>query len=204
MFTGIIQKTGTVTGFDRLPDGAGRLALDCDPWADGLKLGESISTNGVCLTVTSVQHRIVVFDLLAETIDRTNLGELGKGDLVNLERALRVGDALGGHFVTGHVDGTGVTLAWEPVGRDIVWRMQCDVALTNGMVPKGSIACDGISLTIVDLADGEFSVHIIPHTLAHTRLSRARLGCRVNLETDMLGKYILRASSHQAKGKPSS
>jgi riboflavin synthase len=193
MFSGIIQKVGKIEKVERAPDGSGRLTMSCEPWPQPIQLGESIANNGVCLTVTHMDHNTFSFDLLDETFKKTNLGDLKPGDLVNLERALRVGDVIGGHFVTGHVDGVGVTSAWEPIGRDFIWRIQCPIAITDGMVPKGSIALDGISLTIVDLADGAFSVHIIPHTVTHTNLSRIRVGLPVNLETDMLGKYALKA-----------
>ncbi|HMO49727.1 MAG TPA: riboflavin synthase [Kiritimatiellia bacterium] len=192
MFSGIIQKVGTLQEVIRHADGSGRLVMCCDPWPEPVAIGESIANNGVCLTVTGVSGHSFSFDLLDETFNKTNLGSLRPGDLINLERALRVGDVIGGHFVTGHVDGVGETSAWEPHGRDFIWRIRCPVELTNGMVPKGSIACDGISLTIVDLTDGEFSVHIIPHTVAGTNLQRVQVGFRVNLEADMLGKYVAR------------
>lgn len=190
MFSGIIQQVGHIRSVERNADGSGRLTIQCASWSQPLVMGESIANNGVCLTVTGIHDADVSFDLLDETFKRTNLGDLRAGDLVNLERSLRVGDTIGGHFVTGHVDGTGVTSALEPHGRDLVWRIRCANVLTDGMVPKGSIACDGISLTIVDLRDGEFSVHLIPHTIAHTNLQRAAVGQRVNLEADMLGKYV--------------
>lgn len=193
MFSGIIQKVGRIESVARAADGSGRLTMSCEPWPQSIQLGESIANNGVCLTVTNIAANSFSFDLLNETFNRTNLGDLQTGDLVNLERALRVGDVIGGHFVTGHVDGVGVTSAWEPIGRDFIWRVQCPVTITNGMVPKGSIALDGISLTIVDLKDGEFSVHIIPHTVAHTNLQKIRVGLQVNLETDMLGKYAMKS-----------
>jgi riboflavin synthase len=197
MFSGIIQQVGTVRGVERGADGSGRLVIVCAPWDTPVQQGESIANNGVCLTVTANTGDTLSFDLLDETFNRTNLGDLRPGDPVNLERALRVGDEIGGHFVTGHVDGTGTTAAWEPHGRDFIWRVACDRVITDGMVPKGSIALDGISLTVVDLADGAFSVHIIPHTVAHTNLQRVKVGARVNLETDMLGKYVARLVRQQ-------
>jgi riboflavin synthase len=192
MFSGIIQKVGRIASVTRNADGSGRLSVSCDPWPEALSPGESIANNGVCLTVTGVKGNEVFFDLLDETFNKTNLGDLKAGDLVNLERALRVGEVVGGHFVTGHVDGVGVTSGWESHGRDFIWTITCPVELTNGMVPKGSIAIDGISLTIVDLSDGKFSVHIIPHTVANTNLRNVSIGAKVNLETDMLGKYAIR------------
>jgi riboflavin synthase len=190
MFSGIIQKVGVIETVERAADGSGRLTMRCEPWPEPVQLGESIANNGCCLTVTRVENDSFSFDLLDETFKKTNLGDLKAGDLINLERSLRVGDVIGGHFVSGHVDGVGVTSGWEPQGRDFIWRITCDRAITDGMVPKGSICCDGISLTIVDLADGEFSMHIIPHTVACTNLQRAMVGQKVNLEMDMLGKYV--------------
>jgi riboflavin synthase len=192
MFSGIIQKIGVVREVMRRKDGSGRLTIHSEPWTPALVVGESIANNGVCLTVTKSEGPDFTFDLLDETFNKTNLGDLRLDDLVNLERALRMGDTIGGHFVSGHVDGTGTTSAWEPVGHDFIWRIRCPKAITDGMVPKGSIAIDGISLTIVDLTDGEFSVHIIPHTVSHTNLLRVHVGQKVNLETDMLGKYVAR------------
>lgn len=190
MFSGIIQKVGVIEKVDRAADGSGRLTMRCEPWPEPVQLGESIANNGCCLTVTKVEGDSFSFDLLDETFNKTNLGDLKAGDLINLERSLRVGDVIGGHFVSGHVDGVGVTSAWEPHGRDFIWRIACDSAITDGMVAKGSICCDGISLTVVDLADGSFSMHIIPHTVASTNLQRAAVGQKVNLEMDMLGKYV--------------
>lgn len=192
MFSGIIQQVGEVKSVTRGRDGSGTLAIHHRPWHTAIEIGESIANNGICLTVTTCTEHSLAFDVLNETFTRTNLGDLVPGSLVNLERALRAGEVIGGHFVTGHVDGVGTTTAWEPHGRDFIWRIQCPKSMTDGMVPKGSIACDGISLTVVDLIDGEFSVHIIPHTVAGTNLRKAAVGQRVNLETDMLGKYVLK------------
>jgi len=193
MFSGIIQKLGEIVDVSREDDGSGRLLIQCDLWSEPLIPGESIANNGVCLTLTGIQGQTLSFDVLDETFNKTNLGALKKGDIVNLERALRVGDVIGGHFVTGHIDGTGITSAWDQQGRDYIWRIECSNTMTKGMVPKGSISCDGISLTIVDLTEHEFSVHIIPHTVENTNLKRAKVGSKVNLETDMLGKYVARS-----------
>jgi len=193
MFSGIVQKLGEVHDVNRKDDGSGRMQIHCDLWPEPLVPGESIANNGVCLTLTSIQDRTLSFDILDETFNKTNLGTLKRGDLVNLERALRVGDVIGGHFVTGHVDGTGITSGWEQQGRDYIWRIESSSTMTRGMVPKGSVTCDGISLTIVDLTDHGFSVHIIPHTVENTNLKRAKIGTMVNLETDMLGKYVARS-----------
>lgn len=191
MFTGIVQGTGTVESVER-GGGHGRLLVRAEIWNDPITIGESIAIEGVCLTVTQERNGILYFDLLKETFDRTNLGEKKIGSRVNLERALRVGDSLGGHFVTGHVDGVGRVKRLTPVGRDWILEISCERELLGQMVPKGSIAISGVSLTIVDLNPDSFTVHLIPHTWNITSLSDLRPGDAVNLETDMIGKYILR------------
>lgn len=192
MFSGIIEKLGTLHSVQRSESGDGRLEVACDPWDQPYQLGESIAVNGVCLTLTASGGGILGFDLLDETFRKTNLGDQAPGDRVNLERSLRLGDTIGGHFVTGHVDGVGTTHAMTPVGRDWIWSIHCGPDLLRGMVPKGSIACDGISLTIVDLTEQGFTVHIIPHTWEQTTVQHHKPGTRVNLEADMLGKYVQR------------
>jgi len=163
--------------------------------------GESIAVDGVCLTAVEADERSVRFDVLMETLHRTGFGERKLGDLVNLERALRLGDAMGGHMVTGHVDGTGTIRSLTRAGRDWVVEAACSNELLSGIVPKGSIALDGISLTVAELRAESFTVHIIPHTWQNTSLSQARVGRLVNLETDIIGKYVAR---YLQKGLPSS
>lgn len=191
MFTGIVQKLGKVTSVER-SGGHGRLTIEVDPWATSLELGESIAVQGVCLTLTQQSGKTLRFDVLNETFEKTNLGDKKSGSLVNIERALRVGDALGGHFVTGHVDGVGTLRSIVPVGRDWVLEVQCPRERLLEMVPKGSIGLDGISLTIVEVKPDAFTVHIIPHTYEQTTVHTLRSGDRINLETDMLGKYVRR------------
>lgn len=192
MFSGIVEKTGTLHSVTRSDTGDGSLIVSCSPWEQPYVVGESIAVNGVCLTLTSINEDGLRFDLLDETFQKTNLGSRGPGDIVNLERSLRLGDTIGGHFVTGHVDGVGITHAMTPVGRDWIWSIHCPENLLRGMVPKGSIACDGISLTIVDLTHEGFTVHIIPHTWEQTTVRHHQPGVAVNLEIDMLGKYVQR------------
>ena len=189
MFTGLIQKTGELLRLDVAGD-AGRLELRAEPWPEPFVLGESIAVQGVCLTLTEARGGELRFDVLKETLDRTCLGGKVAGARLNLERSLRVGDPMGGHMVTGHVDGTGVVKTITRVGRDWAIEVTCGDELLKGMVPKGSIACDGISLTIVDVKQDSVSVHIIPHTWANTSLSDLRKGDRINLETDVIGKYV--------------
>lgn len=191
MFTGIIQKLGKVARVQR-SDGHGQLAVEAGGWPEGAALGESIAVMGVCLTLTGNRDGCLHFDVLNETFEKTNLGDRKPGDPVNLERALRVGDAIGGHFVTGHVDGAGVLRSVKPVGRDWILDVQAPAHLMLEMVPKGSIALDGISLTLVDVRSDAFTVHIIPHTYEQTTVHALRPGDRINLETDMLGKYVRR------------
>ncbi|HMP74915.1 MAG TPA: riboflavin synthase [Kiritimatiellia bacterium] len=197
MFTGIIQRLGIIESVER-SGGHGRLRIRAGDWAPAIELGESIANEGVCLTVTEERKGVLTFDLLKETFDRTNLGAKKTGQRVNLERALRVGDALGGHFVTGHVDGVGRVRKITPVGRDWILEIACAPELMAQMVGKGSIAISGVSLTLVDLQRDGFTVHLIPHTWENTSLSELSPGDAVNLETDMLGKYVQRILSLRA------
>ena len=189
MFTGLIQQVGRLEQVS-FQGAAGRLALSARFDAP-LQIGESIAVNGACLTLVEQRGETLVFDVLRETFDKTALRDKGPGSPLNLERALRVGDPLGGHLVSGHVDGTGDVLRIESAGRDKVLVVAAP-ALIAEIVPKGSIAIDGISLTVVEVSptDGTFSVHVIPHTWSQTALSALAPGARVNLETDMIGKYV--------------
>jgi len=191
MFTGIIQHVGNV----RRVAGAsssGRLHIDVGPIADRLSRGDSVAVNGACLTAAEIDGTVVGFDAVAETLDRTNLGKLTGGSKVNLEPALRVGDGLDGHIVQGHVDGTARIDRIDRSSGRYVMHFAADRALTDEMVAKGSVAIDGVSLTIVDVADGRFWVALVPTTLADTTLADMRVGDVVNIETDILGKYVRR------------
>ncbi len=148
--------------------------------------------NGACLTVAAIEGKIFCFDVLTETFDKTNLGEKGPGSIVNLERALALGDTLGGHIVTGHVDGTGRVRRIDRVDRDWKFEIECSRDMLMLMVYKGSIALDGISLTVAELKDDAFVVHIIPHTIEETDMSEFKPGTKVNLEADILGKHVQR------------
>lgn len=188
MFTGIIEELGEVRQIVPLMDGS-ELCLAAS-WSGDLSLGESVAVNGACLTV--IRHDARTFTVQAgfETLRRTNLGQLQPGDRINLERALRVGDRLGGHFVSGHVDTTATISRREPHG-DFDWiEFQLAPEWTRQMVPKGSIAVDGISLTLVDVLADRFTVMLIPHTLAVTTLGFKKIGDAVNIETDVLAKYV--------------
>ncbi len=202
MFTGIIEATGTLISRNSLEAGGARLTLAI-PFAAELQLGESVAINGCCLTVTEVKGDTVGFDLLQQTLDVTNLGRPQEGDPVNLERALLPGDRLSGHLVQGHIDQTVQILAIRPQGQDT----QIDVALPAEaralVISRGSIAVDGISLTIAELAEDKFTLWIIPHTLEITNLGKKRPGDWVNLEFDLLGKYVQRQMSPRREASKS-
>jgi riboflavin synthase len=190
MFTGLVQAVGTVAAVAEDGHG-GRILNVSEPMlAPQLVVGESIAVNGACLTVVDRDEESFRFQAGPETLHRTNLGHLAAGDPVNLERALRLGDPLGGHFVTGHVDAAGTIAERQTSGEwETVW-CACPKELDALMVVKGSIAVDGVSLTLVDVTPGRFSVMLIPHTLANTTLGRKPLGAAVNLECDLLAKHV--------------
>jgi riboflavin synthase len=188
MFTGLVEALGTVERAE--VEGAGKRLVIAASLSPELVLGESVAVNGACLTVVASDANDCQFQAGPETLQRTNLGELRPRDRVNLERSLRVGDRLGGHLVQGHIDGVGRIAERRRDGDwEVVW-FSCPSALSSQMVPKGSVAVDGVSLTLVDVADGRFSVALIPHTLAQTTLGFKQPGAAVNLETDLLAKYV--------------
>lgn len=191
MFTGLIQKTGTVK---RISRGSGLvLEIGFEPWVRPLEKGESVAVNGVCLTVVNFDERRFTADVLRETESRTGLGELVPGTKVNLERALRAGDPMGGHIVQGHVDCRGAVLAKEPKGRDFRLRIACGRVLAAQSVVKGSVTVDGVSLTITGVGEDWLSVDLIPTTAAETTLGAKKVGDKVNLEGDVLGKYVAKS-----------
>jgi len=188
MFTGLIQKIGTVK---RVSRGAGLVVeIGFEPWTRPIEGGESIAVNGVCLTVVKCDATRFTADVLKETESRTGLGELIPGAKVNLERALRAGDAMGGHIVQGHVDGRGTIVAKTQKGRDFQLKVNCGRVLAAQCVLKGAIAIDGVSLTISGLGDDWLAVDVIPTTARDTTLGLKRVGEKVNLETDVVGKYV--------------
>ncbi len=193
MFTGLVEDVGTLAA-RTLSGDAGKLEVTTALPLAEIRLGDSIAVNGVCLTVEAVNAgaKRLVFHTLAETLRRTNLGDKKNGAPVNLERALRVGDRLGGHIVSGHVDTTAEILEIGRSGDDRTATVALPDALKPLVVPKGSIAVDGISLTIAALGPDRFRIHLIPHTWNATALRAAKPGDRVNLEADVVGKYILR------------
>lgn len=189
MFTGLVEALGTVRVM-RSTGAGSRLVIEEPTLAQGLQLGESVAVNGTCLSVVQFDDRQFSFDVGPETLLRTNLGELQAGERVNLERSLRFADRLGGHLVQGHIDGVGHIDARQESGEWVTMWFRCPRELASQMVSKGSVAVDGISLTLVDVEAERFSVALIPHTLAVTTLGFKGVGAAVNLETDLLAKYV--------------
>ena len=195
MFTGIIEETGTVESIHP-GDKSIRLTLKLRKTGGGLKVGDSLAVNGCCLTVAELtakgRAKTAQFDLLNETWNLTNLQHCRAGSLVNLERSLEAGGRLGGHFVTGHIDGVGKIITWEKTGDDHQLQIAAPEDVMRYVIHKGSIAVDGISLTVAAVEKGGFTIWIIPHTFESTALSERAVGDAVNLEADMLGKYVER------------
>lgn len=187
MFTGLVECTVEVREFASIKGGA-RLVLDV-PF-EGVMLGDSIAVNGCCLTVSAMEGTRLSFDLLAQTMRVTSLGDLEKGSLVNLERAMTAGSRMGGHFVQGHVDDTGTVLVWEPLGQDYRLEVEIPNHLRKYCIDKGSLTIDGISLTIASLKEASVEFWITPHTQENTNLKGMWAGRRVNLEVDVLAKYV--------------
>jgi riboflavin synthase len=200
MFTGIIETVGTVHSVESTAAGR-RIAIELEALADGLKLGASVAINGVCLTVAAMQGSVAEFDAVAETLQRSNLGRLAAGSKVNLERSLRVGQPLDGHFVQGHVDGVAEVQRLDVSAREWKVWFTASPEVMRYVVPKGSVAIDGVSLTIVEARTDTFSVVLVPTTLEHTTLAELRQGQKVNVETDLIVRTILhRLSGMQEAG----
>ncbi|TRZ80508.1 MAG: riboflavin synthase [Nitrosopumilales archaeon] len=193
MFTGIIAGLGNIVRFDKKTTNrsAAKIEIKLGKIAKGLKIGDSVAINGVCLTAVNVSKDIAEFEMVGETIKKTNLGSLKSGNKVNIERSLKVGERLEGHFVLGHVDGVGIISKIEKQPNQIKIWTKVPKELSKYIIKKGSVTIDGISLTVVDVLKDQFSVSIIPHTMKITNLSYKKVGDKVNIETDILGKYIL-------------
>ena len=191
MFTGIVEGIGIIKKFEKKTNtrSAAKMKVDLGNLAKGLKAGHSVAINGVCLTVTKISKGEAEFEMIGETIKKTDLGNLESGDKVNIERSLKVGDRMEGHFVLGHIDGTGKIINIEKLPKEIKLWIELTNDLTKYVVKKGSIAIDGISLTLVDVIKNKISVCIIPHTMETTNLNSKKIGDKVNIETDILGKY---------------
>ena len=197
MFTGIIEEMGTLK--QTTPgDASVHLTLGAHKVLEGTALGDSIATNGVCLTVVAKTEDSVTVDVMHETLKNTNLGTLKVGDPLNLERALTPSSRMGGHFVTGHVDGTGIIQDIQDDGIAKRLFIGVDESLTASIINKGSIAVDGISLTVYGVSKTHFEISLIPHTQDVTTLLKKKIGDSVNIETDMIGKYVLKMSKSQS------
>lgn len=202
MFTGLIKELGKVKRMSRMTAASYRLDVVCAGAYKDAALGDSISVNGVCLTVVSKNKEMLSFDVIEETVLRTALSGLATGDEVNIEPALRSGDPIGGHFVQGHVDCVGKITSISKRIEQTVFEIEFDQDFRNFIVEKGAIAVDGISLTVGEVADNRFKVYLIPHTLNSTTLGRSRPGGRVNLEFDMIGKYVSKQVSASRRERP--
>lgn len=191
MFTGLVEEMGQVVRMERRPPGV-RLSIAAPLVSADAAIGDSVAINGCCLTVVEVIDKVLAFDAGAETLSRTNLGRLAEENQVNLERSLRVGDRLGGHYVTGHIDAAGfLDERIDEADWSTFW-FRMPTRLAGQMASKGSIAVDGVSLTLVDVEEGRFSVALIPHTLQVTTFGQLQPDDPVNLETDVLAKYVER------------
>ncbi|MHC4943495.1 MAG: riboflavin synthase [Planctomycetota bacterium] len=191
MFTGIIQKVGVLESIISQGERA-RLRVRTGAMAGEVEIGDSVSISGVCLTAVEIQGEVVAFDVVKTTMSRTRLGALTSGDPVNLELALQLSDRLGGHLISGHIDGVGKIRNIDKKPEE--WRFSIDAPeeVTANMIERGSVALDGISLTVAAMRPGGFEVAIIPHTLENTTMARASAGDPVNLECDMIGKWVAR------------
>lgn len=190
MFAGIIDFIGKVASCDASAEGR-RLAIRADRYWDDVATGGSVAIDGVCLTMTRSDGDVAWFDVVAESLRRTTLGDMRPGDRVNLQKSLRAGDRIDGHFVQGHVDAVATVAGVKRTENEAVWWFEPDRDAMRFIVPKGSIAIDGISLTVTDARDGRFGVALIPTTLSRTTLGQKREGARVNIETDVLARTVV-------------
>jgi len=194
MFTGLIQEVGFIKSSKALGKGLELDIATSVAFAKTIAIGDSIAVNGACMTATKKTSRSFTIQLLEESLKKTNLSQVKKGAHVNLESSLRLGDKLGGHFVTGHVDEMGRLISLNNEGKFAVLKMGYSKKYEKNLIPKGSISIDGISLTLVDITSTFFTCHIIPHTIQNTILQHKKAGDKINLEYDMLGKFVLNLS----------
>ncbi len=194
MFTGIIEGVGKVEKITKNTKSrsAFQMTVDLGKHAKGLKVGQSVALNGVCLSATKILKNKCIFQMIDETIKKTNLGNLKEGSNVNIERSLKIGDRMEGHFVLGHIDGVAIIKKIEKKPKEIKVWFEVPKKLAKYVVQKGSVALDGISLTVVDVSKNNASVCLIPHTVKVTNFQSKKIGDKINIETDILGKYILR------------
>ena len=200
MFTGIIEAVGALVALEPRGSQVG-LVIEASAISTGVRVGDSIAVNGTCLTVTKIDGARLHFDAVRETLERTSLGDQRVGAPVNVERAMRADGRLDGHIVQGHVDGTGRVAELAREGGDVRLCIECGPEIARYLVPKGSVAIDGVSLTVVGVTDAGFDVALIPHTLAETNLGDRRPGDRVNLEADVLGKYVVHYLERTRSGR---
>lgn len=196
MFTGIVEGTGIIEKIEKKPKNrsAVKMTVDLGKHASGLHVGQSVAINGVCLTATKILKNKCNFEMIEETTKKTSLGNLKTGSIVNIERSVRAGDRMEGHFVLGHIDGVGIIKKIEKKPKEVKIWFDIPKHLTRYVVEKGSIAVDGISLTVVDAIKNRVSVCLIPHTMKITNFHTKQVGDKINIETDILGKYILKQS----------
>lgn len=199
MFTGIVEEMGTVRRLNQSPNRC-ELELSASKVLEGTQIGDSIAVNGVCLTVIRLGEEHFTADVMPETLRRSNLGQLKPGSKVNLERAMAANGRFGGHIVAGHIDGTGKILAMQPEGNAVLVTISATPELLRYVVEKGSIAIDGISLTVAKVSHTDFTVSLIPHTGEETTLLKHRPGEIVNLETDIIGKYVEKLMQPKSNG----
>ena len=194
MFTGIVEGTGKIKNISKATKNrsAVQMTVDIGRHGKSLKTGQSVALNGVCLTVTKLSKTDCTFEMIEETTKKTDLGNLKPGGVVNIERSLKAGDRLEGHFVLGHVDGVGIIKKIQKKPKEVQVWFEVPKVLSKYVVKKGSIAMDGISLTVVDIKNNLASICLIPHTIEVTNFKTKKIGDKVNIETDILGKYILK------------
>jgi riboflavin synthase len=190
MFTGIIETLGTIQDIQK--ENSNIHVTVSSSVTGELKIDQSVAHNGICLTVVAIKNDSYTVTAIKETIEKTNLGDWNVGDVVNLERAMKLGDRLDGHIVQGHVDQTGICKNIENVGGSIYFTFEYDSSLNNITIEKGSVTINGVSLTVVNSKENEFSVAIIPYTLEHTNFKNFKIGTKINLEFDVIGKYVAR------------
>ena len=191
MFTGLIESEGIITRVERVSGGM-RLEVYAPEFGRDMSIGDSIAVDGVCLTVVKFIRGAFIADVSGETVERTTLAGMRQGDKVNLERALRLSDRLGGHIVTGHIDAVGTLVMRHPTANSTIYQFCAPAEVMEYVVPKGSIAIDGISLTVAQIRDDSFAVAVVPHTEQATTLGDKSTGAKVNLEVDMMAKYVQR------------
>jgi riboflavin synthase len=189
LFTGIIESFGTIKGIESKGEGK-MLSIGCDLDLSEVKIGDSIAVNGACLTAVSLEKHLFKVDMAPETVERTTFKTLTIGSRVNIERALKLSDRIDGHLVSGHIDGTGTIASINKKSNAVIVIINIPSKLASDLIEKGSVAIEGISLTINRCSDIDFEVSIIPHTAAITTIGHKKVGDRVNIETDMIGKYV--------------